>query len=68
MRCMFDFLNIPYVVPRAIYDSIITKSCKMIHIHVEYHRGNKIFKPIRIAEHIFLSGPIIGLEAIMDRS
>ena len=34
MRCMFDFFNEPYVVPRITYDSIIIKSIKMIHIHV----------------------------------
>ena len=59
---MIDFFNGPYVVPRDAYDPIIIKSGKMIHIHVkhvhvEFHRGNKIFKPIRIAKHIFLRGP-----------
>ena len=72
MRCMFDFLNGPYVVPRGTYDPIIKKSGKMIHIHikhvqVEFHRGNKIFKPIIIAKHIFLRGLILDLGAIMDR-
>ena len=41
----------------AIYDPIITKSGKIIHIHmkhvhVKFQRENKMFKPIIIAEHI----------------
>ena len=40
----------------VIYDPIIMKSGKIVHIlikriYVEFHRGNKI-KPIRIAKHI----------------
>ena len=37
------------------------------HIHVEFHRGNKTFKLIIIAEHIILMGPILDLGTIMDR-
>ena len=71
MRCLFDFLNGLYVVPSGTYHPIIIISCKMIHIHfkhghVEFHRGNKIFKPIIITKHIFLRGPILNLGAIMD--
>ena len=59
MFCMFDFLDVLYVVLRATYDPIIIKSCQMIHIHmkrvhVEFQRGNNIFKPIIIATPIFL--------------
>ena len=61
------------MVPRCTYDPIITKSGKMIHIrikhvHVKFHRGNKIFKPIITAKHIFLMDPIIDLAVIKDRS
>ena len=57
---MFDFLNGPFVVPRCTYDPIIIKSGKMIHIrikhvHVEFYRGNKMFKPIIQACHTFRS-------------
>ena len=63
---MFDFLIEPYVVPRATYDPIIIKSDKMIHIHVkrvhvEFQRGNEIFKLIIITKHIFLMGPTMDL-------
>ena len=37
------------------------------HVHVEFHRGNKNFKPIIIAGHIFLRGPILDQGAIVDR-
>ena len=37
------------------------------HVHVEFNRGNTIFKPIIIAKHIFLIGPIMDLGVIMDR-
>ena len=55
MTCMSDFLT----RPRGTYDPIIIKSVKMIHIHikhvhVEFHRDNKLFKLIIFAEHIFL--------------
>ena len=46
----------------ATYDPIIIKSGKMIHIHmkhVQFQRGNEIFKPIIIAKPIFLRGPIL---------
>ena len=70
MRCPFDFLNRSYVIPRCTYDPIIKKSDKMIHIrikhvHVEFHRGNKIFNTIIIANHIFLVRPIMDLGVIM---
>ena len=57
MRLTFDFLNGPHMVLRGIYDPIIIKSGKMIHIHlkhvhVEFYRGNNIFQPIIIAKHI----------------
>ena len=57
MRCMFDFLNGPYVAPNGTCDSIIIKSGKMIHIHVKHvpvklQRGNTISKRIIIAKNI----------------
>ena len=37
------------------------------HVHIEFQRGNKILKPIIIAEHIFLMGPIMNQAVILDR-
>ena len=37
------------------------------HVHVDFHGGNKIFKLIINAEHIFLRGPILDVGTIMDR-
>ena len=37
-------------------------------IHVEFHRGNKIFKSIIIAKHIFLRDIILNLGIVIDRS
>ena len=69
---MFDFLNGPYVERMATYDPIIIISGKVIHIHIkhisaEFHQSNNIFKPIIIAKHMTLRGPILDLEAIMNR-
>ena len=66
MGCMFDFLNVPYVVSRYTYDPIMIHILIII-IQVKFQRGNKIFKPIIIAKHIFLRGPILNLGAIIDR-
>ena len=46
---MFDFLDRPYVVSNGTYDPLIINSGKVIHnriknVHVEFHRGNKIFR------------------------
>ena len=54
------------------YDQIIIKSGNLIHIrikhiHVEFHRGYKILKPIIIAKHSFLIDLIMDLGVIMDR-
>ena len=59
---MSDFIN----EPRGTYNPIILKTVKMMHIHtkhvhVEFHWGNKIFKKIIFAKHIFLRGPILDL-------
>ena len=49
MRCMFDFLNGPYVAANGNYDDpIIINSGTMIHnrikyVHVEFHRDNNFF-------------------------
>ena len=64
MKCMFDFLNGPYLAPRCTCNPIIIKSGNMIHIHikhvhVEFHRRNKVFKPIIFYKHI------LNLAAIM---
>ena len=69
---MVNYVIGPYVVPRATYDPITIKLNKLIHIHIkhthiEFHRRNKIFKPIIIAKHIILRGPVLDLRAIMDR-
>ena len=54
MTCVSDFLN----GPMGTNDPIIIKSVKLIHIHIKYvhvvfHRGKKIYKPIIFAKHIF---------------
>ena len=69
---MFDFLIGPYAVPNNTYDLIIIKSAKMIHnhiklVHVDFNWGNKIFKLIIIAKHIFLRDPNLDVGGIMDR-
>ena len=56
------------VLPRGIYE---IKSDKMIHIHikhvhVEFQRGNNIFKLVIIVKHIYVRGPILDLGAIME--
>ena len=60
------------MVPNDTYDPIVVNSGNMIynhikHVHVEFRRGNKIFKLIIIAEHIFLKGPILDVGAIINR-
>ena len=72
MRCVFNFLNEPQVIPRGTSDPIIIKLGDVIHslikcVHVEFHRSNKIFKPIIITKHIFLRGSILNQGSIMDR-
>ena len=43
MRCIFDFLNVPYVVIRGNYDPKMIH-IHMKHIHIEFQRGYTIFK------------------------